>query len=170
MNETRFIREALGRHERELVAYALRLTGDLDRARDVVQDTFLELCERPRAEVEPKLAAWLFTVCRNRALDARKKEGRMGPITDDRGTRSTGTDPARRLEEEDTSTRILHELGELPEREREVLRLKFHNGFAYREIADITGLSVANVGYLMHCGLKTLRSRLAPLRRMEVGS
>ncbi len=39
-----WIRQALERHERPLVHYAARLIGDVERARDVVQETFLRLC------------------------------------------------------------------------------------------------------------------------------
>ena len=54
--------------ESRLTRFALRLTGDLDLARDAVQHTFVQLCdEPPRSSSE--LAAWLFTVCRNKAFD-----------------------------------------------------------------------------------------------------
>ncbi len=181
MSDESWIHAALAKHERALVAYAVRLTGDLERARDIVQETFLELCDRPRGEVEPRLAAWLFTVCRHRALDLRNKESRM--LADGIGARPEGrmegtggrngadtADPSRRLEERDASARVLRALDALPPRERECLRLKFGSGFAYREIAEITGLSVTNVGFLIHRGLKSLRSQLEPLRLDEVTS
>jgi RNA polymerase sigma-70 factor (ECF subfamily) len=64
------------------VRYAARLLSDNDRARDVAQDTFLQLCRQPRSEVETSLRAWLFTVCRNRAMDVRKKESRMKTVSE----------------------------------------------------------------------------------------
>ena len=72
---------------------------------------------------------------------------------------------------ETTETRELHQaalelLAELPEHQQEVVRLKFQSGLSYREIGDVTGLSVSNVGYLLHVALKTIRQRLAsPHRR-----
>jgi RNA polymerase sigma-70 factor (ECF subfamily) len=48
----------------------------------------------------------------------------------------------------------------LPPNQREVIRLKFQNGFSYREISRISGHSVSNVGFLIHTGMKTLRQRL----------
>lgn len=44
--------------------------------------------------------------------------------------------------------------------EREVVRLKFQHGLKYREIAAVTGLSISNVGYLIHCAIKKMRSTL----------
>src|SRR6185436_16343465 len=72
-----WIQTTLERLEGPLVRFALPITGDLESARDVVQDAFLRLLEQPRARVEGHVASWLFTVVRRRALDVRKKEGRM---------------------------------------------------------------------------------------------
>jgi len=41
-----------------------------------------------------------------------------------------------------------------------VIRLRFQNSLRYREIDEVTGLTVTNVGFLIHRGLKTLRERL----------
>ncbi len=165
VTETDWIREVLNQYERPLVRYASRLLGDLDRARDVVQEAFMRLCTEPRDKVEPHLDRWLFTVVRNRALDLGKKEGRMTPMTDShREQPSSRQDPARTVEAEDTAARIIRELEGLPTNQREVLRLKFQNGFNYREIAEVTELSVGNIGFLIHVGLKTLRERMGSMQ------
>src|SRR5262249_30206690 len=77
ISKAEWIRSALERYEGPLTRYALRITGNLERARDVVQDTFLKLCETKPDEIESYLAQWLFTVCRNRSLDAQRKENWM---------------------------------------------------------------------------------------------
>src|SRR5687767_15842276 len=74
---SQWVVEALELHERSLIRYAKWLLGDLDAARDVVQETFLRLCREDPARVEGHVAPWLFTVCRNLALDARKQAARM---------------------------------------------------------------------------------------------
>ena len=76
------VKALLHRLQGPLIRYALLITGDLDRARDAVQDTFLQLCSNNRAPLNGHLEQWLYTVCRNRALDVRRKEGRMHPITE----------------------------------------------------------------------------------------
>ena len=53
------------------------LLRDADKLRDVVQDTFLEALPSEFASIDGHLAEWLFTVCRNRALDVLRKENRM---------------------------------------------------------------------------------------------
>lgn len=75
-----WVRETLNRYERPLVRYALRYAGDLESARDAVQETFLKLCLADRSALNGKLAGWLFTVCRNRALDMRRKARRSVPL------------------------------------------------------------------------------------------
>jgi DNA-directed RNA polymerase specialized sigma24 family protein len=71
------VRSALERFEGPLTRYAASITGDIERARDVVQDTFVRLCDEEPGRLNGCLAQWLFTVCRNRALDVQRKEQRM---------------------------------------------------------------------------------------------
>ena len=67
----------LRRFELPLLQYATRILGDRDRARDVVQETFVELQRSARRQLDHAPAKWLFTVCRNRALNICRKEKRM---------------------------------------------------------------------------------------------
>src|SRR5262245_4168788 len=73
---------ALERFEGRLLRYAQRIVGDSDEARDVVQDTFLKLCRQNPAELNGRLAQWLYTVCRNRALDVRRRKSFGGTGAD----------------------------------------------------------------------------------------
>ena len=82
-DQGRWISSAVQEYEGALVRYATQITGDLDRGRDVVQDTFLRLCKQDLQELDGRLAQWLFAVCRNRALDIRRKEDRMKSMTQD---------------------------------------------------------------------------------------
>lgn len=47
----------------------------------------------------------------------------------------------------------------LPAKQSEVVLLKFQQDLSYKEISDVTGMSVSNVGYVMHHALKELKSR-----------
>jgi len=164
---TRFLREALDQFEGPLVRYTLTLTGDLESARDVVQDAFLRLWEQPEGSVDGHLAQWLFTVCRNRALDVQRKARRMSPLSDIALDHHPAPDPspADAAETRDAAHQVESLLADLPLNQREVVRLKFQNQLSYQEIADITSLSVGNVGFLLHTALRTLRKRLERLER-----
>jgi len=157
-----WVTDAVARFQGPLTLYASRLLRDVESARDVVQETFLKLCAADFASVDGHLAEWLFTVCRNRALDVLRKEHRMTQLREEQVVRCLTPDPgpfdvaSRR----DLSSRVVELMEALPDSQREVIRLKFQNGFSYQEISRISGHSVSNVGYLIHAGIKALRVQL----------
>ncbi len=158
------VRTAVDRHQAPLLRYAARLLGgDVDRARDVVQDTFVRLMAQRRDQVEGHLAEWLFTVCRNRALDVLRKEGRMKRFAEGQMEHLSAPEPrpGRELERAEQQAAILRLIDRLPPNQQEVVRLKFQNGFSYQEISRITELSVGNVGFLLHHAIRALRRDLA---------
>lgn len=156
-----WVREAVARFEGPLTLYAARLLNDADRARDVVQETFLRLCAQPQAAVETHLAEWLYTVCRNHALDIRRKERRMIAMHEAPAKDYTQPAPDEVFEKQEATHAALRMLDRLPEDQQEVIRLKFQHGRSYKEIAAITERSISHVGVLIHHGLKTLRAHLA---------
>lgn len=162
VSQSEWVREALLKFEGPLVRYAQRITGELELARDVVQETFLKLCRQDRTEVEGHLSQWLFTVCRNRALDVQRKERRMTTTTtlDQRTSTAGDAAPVAAAEQKDSMAQLLQQLDRLPDSQQDVIRLKFQNELSYREISEITGLTVSNVGFLLHVGLKRLRERM----------
>lgn len=156
-----FVRTAVERFQGPLLRYATRLVGDPDRARDVVQDTFVRLVAQLPASVEDHLAEWLFTVCRNRAFDVHRKEDRMKQFEEGATERIVAADPrpGAALEMSETHAAVLRLIDRLPPNQQEVVRLKFQNGFSYKEISRITSLSIGNVGFLLHTAIKTLRKQ-----------
>jgi len=152
-----WIEPILDRYERPLIQYAFSLCGNGESARDVVQDTFLRLARNGALEPE-HLAPWLFTVCRNRALDLRRKEDRivaMNPELQD--SESDEPTPAAVLEQKETSARLTLLLKHLTESQQEVIRLRFQCDLSYQEISEVTQLKVSNVGFIIHTAIKKLR-------------
>jgi RNA polymerase sigma factor (sigma-70 family) len=155
------IRSAIDQHQGRLIAFAARITGDWESARDVVQDTFLRLCREDLDGIADHLPAWLFRVCRNRALDVRKKEDPLEPFDESRqATDDADGDPLRRLEKSDDARCALAAVAKLPAAQQEVLRLRFQEELSYKEISAITRLSVSNVGVLIHTGIRQIRQRM----------
>lgn len=163
--------ELLGRFELPLVQYAARIIGDRERARDVVQETFIQLQRSKRQQLDHAPAKWLFTVCRNRALNVCRKEKRMTYLDDELIEAHSSNEPApfERLEQKEASGFLLRILDTLPPRQQEIVQLKFQNDLSYQEIAEITKLSVNHVGVLLHTALKTLRQRYTPASRDFIG-
>jgi RNA polymerase sigma factor (sigma-70 family) len=156
-----WVRGAVTEHEGPLLRYSLRLTGDLESARDVVQETFMRLCQQNPSDLDGHLPAWLFAVCRNLSLDVMRKEGRMTPLTDSQllVRPSDEPPPSDVAARNDATSQILQLLERLPASQQEVVRLKFQNGLSYKEISSVTHLSVTNVGFLIHTALKTIRQQ-----------
>jgi len=74
--------ELLERHESEIFAYALRMTGDRDDADDVYQETFLAAFRAwppPRRGME---RAWLYRIATNKVIDASRRRKRLVRIGD----------------------------------------------------------------------------------------
>lgn len=162
-NRGAWVIAAVAQFEGPLLRYARQITGDVERARDVVQDTFLRLCSQDPAKLDGYLAEWLYTVCRNRALDVSEKERRMTHMTADQQADQPSREASQALatEQRDTADRVLDFVERLSANQREVVRLKFQNGLSYKEISAVTQLSVSNVGYLIHTAVKKLRQELS---------
>lgn len=157
------IRRLLDRCQTPLIHYAVRITGDLERARDVVQDTFLQLCSENLASLNGHLEPWLFTVCRNRAFDVLRKEERMNAVSEIHAPEPDDdqAEPLAELDQAQRLSQVLKILETLPANQQEVIRLKFEGEMSYKEISQITGLSVSNVGFQIHAGLKAIRLQLS---------
>lgn len=164
-----WIKQAIAEHEGPLVRYAQHFMGDLERARDVVQDTFIQLLKCDRASVDGHLRPWLFKVCRNRAIDICRKESRM-KLTDaqvfDRETHETPS-PASVAEDRETTQHLNSLIENLDERQQEILRLKFQNAMSYKEIASVMGLTATNVGFILHTAIQKVRKQASAKFRLD---
>src|SRR5438034_1205275 len=127
--KSQWIVDALDRHEASLVRYANWILGDIESAREVVQETFLRLCKEQQSRVGTYLAQWLFTVCRNLAFDTRKKETRMTPL----GDTEIGVDS--RLEQRETAGEIFRMLNGLRSEEH-TSELQSHSDLVCRLLLE----------------------------------
>ena len=158
----------MNRYERPLVRYSQSIVGELDAARDVVQDTFIKYVRNAtgaqipdmEGEAARHVESWLFTVTRNGSLDHLRKFSRIIPMPLPDNRPSEAASPDQELASREAAEWLLRLLDKLTPNQREVIRLKFQNDLSYKEIADVTGLTATNVGFLLHVGLKKLRELL----------
>ena len=73
---------------------------------------------------------------------------------------SSDPSPAAQAEQRDTASEVLRLLARLPKNQQEVVRLKFQYGLTYREITQVTNLTIGNVGFLIHTAIKTIRRQM----------
>jgi len=156
------VERAISEFESPLIGYAKTIVHDLDRARDVVQDTFIRLYQQDAGKVNTGLKSWLFTVCRNRALDVLRKEKRMVPVDDEvLEARDGGVEsPATITESHERMKTVKICISRLPKNQATAITLKFEKGYSYQEISEETGLTAGNIGFLIHTGMKRLREML----------
>jgi RNA polymerase sigma-70 factor (ECF subfamily) len=151
----------LQRYERPLIRYAHGFTGDLEDARDIVQDVFVKLSQHLATLDHERLAPWLFTVCRNRALDHHRKHQRLVVMETETLDLEASADPAPNdaMEKRETATALRELIETLPLRQREAVRLKFIAGLDYQQISAAMQTSIGNVGYLIHHGVAALKTK-----------
>ncbi|MES2923983.1 MAG: sigma-70 family RNA polymerase sigma factor [Verrucomicrobiota bacterium] len=162
LTREKFVGQAMLDYESPLIGYAATILNDPDLARDVVQDTFVRLCQQDPNKVRTNLKAWLFTVCRNRALDLLRKEKRSQPLEEIRWKKIAGAElpPDEQADQQERLSQLAVYLNRLTVNQREVIILKFQQGLSYQDIHEITGLATGNIGFLIHTGLKRLREIL----------
>jgi RNA polymerase sigma-70 factor (ECF subfamily) len=155
--------EAVFREAHEpLVAYARRLVHESAQARDIVQVAFIRLWEH-RASLDPErsVRAWLFRTVRNEALtrlrDARNQARSLEGWDDPPHWRPP--QPEVLLEESELGRAMATWLDDLPERQREAVRLSRFEGLSHEEIAAVMEIAPRTVNNHIVRGLHTLRAR-----------
>lgn len=153
--------DTLQRYERPLIRYAHGYTGDLEEARDIVQDVFVKLSQSLHTLDHERLAPWLFTVCRNRALDHQRKHRRLVVMETETLDLEMSADPSphEEMDRSETATTLRQLIDTLPTRQQEAVRLKFIAGLDYQQISAAMKTSIGNVGYLIHHGVAALRTK-----------
>jgi RNA polymerase sigma-70 factor (ECF subfamily) len=128
-------------------------------AEDLTSSTF-EKAWRARERYRKARAAastWLLAIARNVAIDHFRRSRPAVPL--DEATLRHDETPETAALREAESRRLQALLAALPERERELLALKYGAGATNRAIATLTGLGESNVGTILHRTIGTLRAR-----------
>lgn len=145
---------AIRAHGAVVNGMARRVTRDANLAEEIAQDCFVALWERSdRIDTRKgSIRSWLLTVARNKAVDRVRKEERMLPTTSriDNGVADPGPD----LEEAQV---VRDALATLTALQREALFLAYFQGFTYREVAHVLGVSEGTAKTRLRDGLHRLR-------------
>lgn len=152
--------DAVYREEMPRVFNYFRYRGfERTMSEDLTSATF-EKAWRARDRYRKDRAAvstWLLAIARNVAIDHLRRSRPAVPL-DEASLREEETPEAVALREAQ-SRRLQALLAALPERERELLALKYGAGATNRAIATITGLGESNVGTILHRTVGALRAR-----------
>lgn len=155
--------EVYDRYSPGLYRYAMRLLGDAVLAEDCVSETFSRFLRALRRGKGPKkfLKAYLYRVAHNWVSDHyRRKPPEAIPLEVD--LRSDGAlEPQEVVAQELERRRIRAALGALTPDQRQVVALKYLEGWKNEQIAQAMGKSVGAVKALQHRALDNLRRDLA---------
>jgi RNA polymerase sigma-70 factor (ECF subfamily) len=136
--------------ERRIFALALRMSGDVEDAKDATQETFLRLHRSIRQiDSARSLGPWLWSVTVNacRDIGRRRRRSRLVPIDDlvTRGVADPAFGPETLARAGELERQLQMALARLPEKERAALLLREMEGLSTREVATILGSSEGTV-------------------------
>ena len=145
-----------------LRAFAISLSGNGDRADDLVQETLLRaLANIDSFQPGSNLPAWLFTILRNLFRSDYRKRRREVEDADGNYAKTLKTQPAQSAHLEFEEFRVA--LDKLPQDQREALILVGASGFSYEDAAAICGCAVGTI----KSRVNRARTRLASLLNIE---
>jgi RNA polymerase sigma-70 factor, ECF subfamily len=153
------MRALYSEHAGPLLRYAMHLmSGDRQRAEDIVQETLLRAWQHPEAIADRPARPWLFAVARNLAIDAyRAKRARPHEVGEAALEVLPGSDDADRALE---SWAVADALGELRPEHRNVLLETYYRGKSVAEAASALGIPAGTVKSRTFYALRALRLAL----------
>jgi RNA polymerase sigma-70 factor (ECF subfamily) len=148
----------LNRYRKSLYSFLFRITQNEAIAEDIVQDTFIRLYDTRRKYKNGMIFRnWLFTIGHNLAIDELRKTGRI--ISDNYDIKDVVISPEESATDNIIAEIVRKAVGMLPTMQQAVIVLKEYEGFNYREIASIIGISEEAARVNCHrakCALKKM--------------
>jgi RNA polymerase sigma-70 factor (ECF subfamily) len=142
------------RHARGLFGFLLRVSRDRDDAEDLLQDTWIRVARGARTfDSARRVRPWLYGIAANLARDAFRRRAVRVRASGETRAEGTTQPPFRPIERMDMRARLLR----LPDRLREVLVLRFYQGFDEAEMADALGVPRGTVKSRLHAAIGALR-------------
>lgn len=157
----------LYRHKDRIFTYILRLVKDKDVADDIFQETFVKaimIIKQGRYTESGKFSAWITRIAHNLIIDFYRQEKSDNTISAD----NSDVDLLNRRElTEDTiedlivdrqiSDDVRRIMKSLPDAQRDVIEMRFYRDMSFKEIADVTGVSINTALGRMRYALMNMR-------------
>ena len=167
----------LTRHQAKVYNYILQMVKDRDLADDIFQETFVKAIttiKQGRYAEAGKFSAWVCRIARNLIIDNFRQEKVEATVSTD----DSNYDVLNRKDlSEDTIEDMLIDsqiqadvrriVKQLPDSQREVLVMRYYKGLSFKEIADVTGVSINTALGRMRYAILNLR-RIAKENRIAL--
>lgn len=159
----------LKRHQNRIYTYILRIIKNEDKANDIFQETFVKAImtiKQGRYTENGKFPAWISRIARNLIIDyyrQEKSENIQSADLSDIDILNRKELCEATIEDVIISKQIREDvkslIEELPELQKEVLKMRYYQNLSFKEIAEITGVSI-------NTALGRMRYALINLRRI----
>ena len=153
--------DSVDKYSDNLYRFVLKNIKDIDKAKDIVQDTYLKFWEKRDSVNQRKVKSYLFTTAYHTLIDVVRREKKQGSFEDVKEDKYSTQSEYSDLQE------ILHEaIEQLPEDQKAVILLRDYEGYAYDEIAEITGMTESKVKVYIFRGRKFLKNYLGSVEAL----
>lgn len=149
-------------YQQPIYRYIYRQVGDVEVARDLTSDVFQRFLQALQKNQGPEeqLKAWLYRVAHNNVIDYYRQQQHRQHLPLDEYVVEKGDGPAVLAERNISAEQVREALIQLTPEQREVITLKFLEGFSNVEVADLLNKPIGAVKSLQHRALATLQRQL----------
>lgn len=169
-NDQRAFTTLLNRHQAKIYSYIYSMVGNQDVANDIFQDTFTKVITKmdDTYNEQGKWIAWVMRIAHNATIDHLRKQKRFvdvnatnDPDNDfyDRIADHDQSDAQETMEMNEDQKSLMKHIAALPPEQREVVMLRHYYEMSFKEIADLTNVSI-------NTALGRMRYALINLRKM----
>ena len=164
--------ELLNRHQSKIYSYIFSMVRNDEVANDIFQDTFTKVITKmdETYDEQGKWIAWVMRIAHNATIDHIRKQKRFVDVsgaTDDdskddfydRLEDESVIDQQTQLEMDESASELMKYIAELPEEQRTVIMLRHYYEMPFKEIAELTNVSI-------NTALGRMRYALINLRKM----
>ncbi|MEX0684922.1 MAG: sigma-70 family RNA polymerase sigma factor [Balneolales bacterium] len=160
----------LKRHESKIYSYIYSMVGNGETANDIFQETFTKVITKmdETYNEQGKWIAWVMRIAHNATIDYLRKKKRFVDVNShqdpdydfyDRLPDEGVVDAQRGIEKDEAKDSLIKHIGKLPKEQREVVMLRHYYEMSFKEIAEITDVSI-------NTALGRMRYALINLRKM----
>jgi RNA polymerase sigma-70 factor (ECF subfamily) len=168
--DRRALEALLDRHQRRVFRFGLRMCGEEESAKDVLQETLLAAARGIRDfRGASSVSTWLYSIARSFCIKARRTSKFAPEHVDsiERSSHAADVPDARRSPEDDAAGKqieaaLREAIGALEPMYREALVLRDVEGLSAPEVAEVLGISTEAVKSRLHRARLAVRERVAP--------
>ena len=149
----------IDKHHQRLTKMTFLITGSMEAARDIVQETFFRILQRESKHQDGSFKSYLSTIAYNLALKEKQRLQKHRDM-DNLELSDRAPDPLESVLVKERDRVVAQVINSLEEHHRDILVLRFYGDHSYDEIAQITNLSIGTVKSRLFYGVKKCREDL----------